>query len=250
MTTRSDEGRLVPHRRFDAAASTYSRARPAYPPEVVPWVAEASGLAAGERVLDLAAGTGALTAPLVDAGLAVTAVEPSAGMREVLRERAPAAQIVDALAQDLPFADGEFPLVTVANAWHWFDPATAHAEIRRVLRPGGHLAVIWNVEDRSDPLAQRVDDLKLRVLDRSAIPGPHEEEPPGWDSHFEQVAAREFRFVHRPPSLAEYVASWSFVANMPDAEREDFLDEIRGWAPRGPVELPFRVTATLGRRRD
>ncbi len=170
-------------------------------------------------------------------------------MRTVLAERAPAAGVVDARAEALPFADDAFSLVTVANAWHWFDPATAHAEIRRVLSPAGRLAVLWNVEDRSDPIARRVDDLKLRVLDRSFTPGPHEEEPLGWDEHFERVAQREFRFLHRPPSVDAYVASWSFVANLGEDERESFLDEIRAWAPAGPVDLRFRVTATLGRPR-
>jgi SAM-dependent methyltransferase len=243
---RDDPG-LAPHRRFNAAAASYSRARPPYPPEVVPWLVDEAGLAPGAPALDLAAGTGALTAPLAEAGLAVTAVEPSEGMRAVLGERAPDAGVIDALAEDLPFADGAFELVTVANAWHWFDPAIAHAEIRRVLSPAGCLAVLWNVEDRSDPVAQRLDDVKLRVLDRSSTPGPHEEEPLGWDEHFERIARREFHFVHRPPSVDAYVASWSLVANMGDDERERFLEEIRTWAPPGPVDLPFRVTATLGR---
>ena len=250
MSAETDETGLEPHRRFDAAAVSYSKARPPYPPEVVPWLAENAVLAPGDPVLDLAAGTGALTAPLVEAGLAVTAVEPSAGMREVLAERAPGAGAVDARAEDLPFADGTFALVTVANAWHWFHPAKAHAEIRRVLAPGGCLAVVWNIEDRSDELSRRIDDLKLRVLDRSATPGPHEEEPLAWDEHFEPIAFHEFRFVHRPPSVAAYIASWSFVANMPEPEREGFLDEIRAWAPDGTVELPFRATAALGRRRE
>jgi SAM-dependent methyltransferase len=249
MSSGLDETGLEPHRRFDAAASSYSQARPPYPPEVVPWLVVNAALAPGDPVLDLAAGTGALTAPLVEAGLAVTAVEPSAGMRAVLAERAPGAGAVDALAEKLPFAGGSFGLVTVANAWHWFDPDAAHAEIRRVLAPAGYLAVLWNVEDRSDPLSRRIDDVKLQVLERSSTPGPHEEEPLGWDRHFERVAEREFRFVHRPESIAAYVASWSLVANMPDAERDRFLDEIRTWAPQGPVELPFRVTATIGRRR-
>lgn len=250
MAPETDETGLAPHERFDAAASSYSRARPPYPPEVAPWLAETAGLAPGNRVLDLAAGTGSLTAPLAGAGLAVTAVEPSAGMRSVLAERAPDLEAVDARAENLPFDDGAYALVTVANAWHWFDPGTAHAEIWRVLAPGGSLAVLWNVEDRRHEVARRLDDVKLGILDRSATLGPHEEEPLAWDRHFEEYARREFTFIHHLPSVAAYVASWSFVANMPDDRREEFLDEIRAWAPDGPVELPFRVTATVGRRRE
>src|SRR5687768_10503313 len=78
MARETDETGLAPHERFDAAASSYSQARPPYPPEVAPWLAQTVGLAPGDRVLDLAAGTGSLTAPLAGAGLEVTAVEPSA----------------------------------------------------------------------------------------------------------------------------------------------------------------------------
>jgi SAM-dependent methyltransferase len=246
-----EENRLAPHRRFDAAASDYSRGRPADPAEIGRWLVETAALAPGAPALDLAAGTGAMTVPLADAGLAVTAVEPSAPMRAVLAERAPSADVVDALAESLPFPDAGFRLVTVANAWHWFQPETAYPEIRRVLAPDGRLAVIWNVEDRADELSRRVDDLKLTVLDRSAVPGPHEEQPLGWDREFVTAERAEFHHVHRPPGVVEYVSSWSFVANMPADERERFLDGIRAWAPAGPVDLPFRVTVTLGRpRRD
>jgi len=91
--------------------------------------------------------------------------------------------------------------------------------------------------------------VKVKIPDRPTMPGAHGEEPPGWDRDFERVAHREFKFVHRPESIASYVSSWSLVANMPADERERFLGEIRAWAPEGPVELPFRATATVGRPR-
>jgi SAM-dependent methyltransferase len=246
---RSADSPLDPHRRFDVVASGYAIARPAYPPDAVRWLLDETSAEPGAEAMDLAAGTGALTGPLAEAGLAVTAVEPSGPMRAVLAERVPSAEIVDAVAESLPFADGRFELVTVANAWHWFRPETANPEIRRVLAADGRLAVVWNVEDRDDELSRRVDDLKLGILGLAAAPGPHEEQPLGWDREFETAARAEFRHIHCPPGIVEYVSSWSPVANMPADDRERFLDGVREWAPEGPVELPFRVTVTLGRPR-
>ncbi len=237
----------APHQRFDAGADVYARARPAYPAEAIEWTLATAGAGDGAPALDLAAGTGALTAPLIDAGLTVTAVEPSAEMRRILLDRAPEATVVDALAEDLPAGDDSFDLVTVANALHWFDPKAAYEEIRRVIAPGGHLAVLWNVEDRDGPTSRAIDNLKLRLLGDSPTRGAHEGEPLMWDRHFETVAERQFKFIHRPPSIAEYVSSWSYVAIMDEAERAAFLADALDGLPAGPVDLPFRVTVTLGR---
>ncbi|MEK8225290.1 class I SAM-dependent methyltransferase [Oerskovia sp. M15] len=88
------------------------------------------------HVLDLAAGTGKLTERLVARGLHVTAVEPSDGMRAQLQEAVPGAHALPGTAERIPLDDGSVDAVLVAQAWHWFDVATAVPEIARVLRPG------------------------------------------------------------------------------------------------------------------
>ena len=99
----------------------------------------------------MAAGTGKLTRALVAAGAACVAAEPSASMRAAFARAVPGVAQVGADAEHLPFADGSFDAVTVAQAFHWFATAEALAEFARVLRPGGGLALIWNERDESDP---------------------------------------------------------------------------------------------------
>lgn len=133
----------------DDTAAAYERARPSYPAEAVAHVVGHGGIGPGRRVLDLAAGTGKLTRLLVPSGAAVVAVEPVAAMRALLVSSAPDVEALDGTAESLPLDDASVDAVTVAQGFHWFDPPVALAEIRRVLRPGGHLFLLWNTRDRS-----------------------------------------------------------------------------------------------------
>jgi SAM-dependent methyltransferase len=130
--------------RFGDDADRYDRARPGYPETLLDLLAVRTGLGEGTAVLDLAAGTGKLTRQLVARGADVVAVEPSPGMRDRLTAALPGVRVEDGTAEDLPLADGAVDLVTVGQAFHWFDTRPALAEIHRVLRPGGWLALLWN----------------------------------------------------------------------------------------------------------
>lgn len=106
--------RLVQASSFGAAASQYQRGRPEYPWSAVEWLVPRRA----RRVLDLGAGTGKLTRSLASAGLAVTAVEPSRGMREQLEAAVPGAVVLAGTAEKIPLADASVDAVVVAHAWH------------------------------------------------------------------------------------------------------------------------------------
>ena len=132
-------------RSFGAAAEVYERSRPDYPDDALAWVTD------GVRgpVLDVGAGTGKLTAALVQRGLTVSAVDPSEKMLEILAARLPTVQASIGTAESIPTPDSSYDLVTFAQAWHWVDPDQASAEVARVLKPGGRLALLWNDRDES-----------------------------------------------------------------------------------------------------
>jgi SAM-dependent methyltransferase len=146
---------------FDRAADVYDRARPDYPPAAVDRLLEALGAGPGATVVDVAAGTGKLTRALVARGLRVIAVEPVAGMRDVLAATTPGAEVLDGVAEDLPVADASADAITVAQAFHWFANDAALGEFARVLRPGARLAIVWNTRDLTQPLHRALHDLIL-----------------------------------------------------------------------------------------
>jgi ubiquinone/menaquinone biosynthesis C-methylase UbiE len=134
---------------FDEVADAYERGRPEYAPAVVGALAAELRIPPGGRVLDLAAGTGKLTRALVAGGLDVIAVEPQPRLCELLRTSVGAERVLEGIAEAIPLRDGSVAALTVADAFHWFDHPRALAEIRRVLQPGGGLAVLSTAPDWS-----------------------------------------------------------------------------------------------------
>lgn len=129
---------------FGAAAATYAAHRPDYATAAIEWALEH---APGRRVLDLGAGTGKLTAGLVDLALDVVAVEPDAAMLAELRRELPEVPAHRGSADRIPLPDASVDAVVAGNAMHWFDLDRAGPEIARVLVPGGVLAGLWNLMD-------------------------------------------------------------------------------------------------------
>jgi ubiquinone/menaquinone biosynthesis C-methylase UbiE len=140
---------------FGAVAAEYAALRPGYPDDVVAWLLGDRP----RRVVDLGAGTGLLTERLVAAGHEVVAVDPSAEMLAQLTDRLPAVTARVGEAEALPLPDGTVDAVVAGQAAHWFDPVSAAREMRRVLRPGGVVGLIWNVRDTRVPWVADLDAL-------------------------------------------------------------------------------------------
>ena len=140
---------------FGTAAAAYAEHRPGYAEAAVRWALEPVGTRKPLRVLDLAAGTGKLTAALVRLGAEVTAVEPDPAMLAEFRRNPifspkPTLASVTALAgsaEQIPLPDASVDAILVGQAMHWFDLDQAIPEIARVLTSGGVLAALWNVDD-------------------------------------------------------------------------------------------------------
>ena len=152
------EVRAVRATTFGAAAGDYDRYRAGVPGEVVERILPA-GVGA---VLDLGAGTGAMTRRLVERVERVYAVDPDPRMTELLSGNCPGVEVRQGTGEAIPLPDACVDAVVVASAWHWMEPGTAIPEIARVLRPGGVLRIVWNRRDRSVPW---VDDFEQRRLD-------------------------------------------------------------------------------------
>jgi SAM-dependent methyltransferase len=230
-------------RSFGQVADDYDEARPGYPPDAVAWLLGASPL----DVVDLGAGTGKLTGVLLAAGHRVVAVEPLDELRAKLAEALPGVRAVGGRAEAIPLPDASADAVVAAQAFHWFDPEPALAEIARVLAPGGTLGVIWNVRDESQGW--------MRELTRIAD-GP-ESRTVGWSAlleslpHVASVQRRDFRLEHAVDRalLLALVRSWSYVSSLPAPEHRRVLAEVDGLWDSHP-DLRGREEAALTYRTE
>jgi len=153
---------------FNAAANTYQRGRPPYPDAVFELLADRCGLRAGARVLEIGAGNGLATGPLLDAGAHVVAVEPGESLAAILTATH-ACDRLEVTISDFETADltGGFDLAVAATSLHWLDPVTSTEKIGELVRPGGWLAAWWNEFgdiNRPTPFRDRLDDVYHDLL--------------------------------------------------------------------------------------
>jgi ubiquinone/menaquinone biosynthesis C-methylase UbiE len=238
---------------FGDCAATYDAARPEWPAATARWLTgtEDGGPLTGRgrlRVADVGAGTGKLTRTLVAAGHEVVAVDPSEGMLAALRAAVPGTPTFVGTGEQLPLPDASVDVVTVAQAWHWFDADAATFETARVLRPGGVLGIAWHVRDETVPWVRELTELTHPVLESdrvpAALPGP-----PG----FTPLERETFRYEQRltVEELVTLASSWSYVATRPDCER--VLGEVRALgeraaAGRGVLVVPHHTRCYRARR--
>jgi SAM-dependent methyltransferase len=232
-------------RGFGQAAEAYERGRPGYPPAAVEFLAAQLGVGPGSVVVDLGAGTGKLSRQLAVTGARVIAVEPVRAMRALIPV---GIEAVDGTAEAIPVDDGSADAVTCGQAFHWFEPVAALAEIHRVLRPGGGLAIVANLRDESDPLQRAFLDVlgpyrahsSLEIASRPAV-------VLAGDPRFAPSELRRFPHVHSldADAFVAQAASESSIALLDDSTRASALRDFGSLvAGRDDVGLRY-VTEVL-----
>ena len=221
---------------FARSVEAYERGRPDYPPEAIAYLQRELDLRPGRTVVDLAAGSGKLTRRLAALGCEVIAVEPVEEMRAAIGA---GIRALEGTAEAMPLPDESADAVTVGQAFHWFDGPRALAEIERVLRPGGALALAWN--------RRPTESSRLHAA-ISEIIAPYRGDAPAhasgaWRDAFAGRELREWRHEFSQlldaDGLADRVGSTSFIAALGDEERERVLARVRALAGEGPVEVPY-----------
>jgi SAM-dependent methyltransferase len=229
---------------FSAGSGAYDRGRPSYPQEAVDLIVDELGIDRDTTVVDLAAGTGKLTALLVPTGANVVAVEPVAEMRETLARTIPEVEIHDGTAEHMAFPDGFAGAVTVAQAFHWFDPEDALSEIARVLEPGGGLAFLWNRRDESVPW---VGEMSRILRWRERFPHIANYDRVDWAATvarsglFTDLRHTAFRYDQDldREGLADRVRSISYVAAMDESQREALVQQVLRLVADQPERFPL-----------
>jgi len=258
-------------RSFDAWAGDYDRYRPGYPDVLFEEIARRLQLPETPLVVDLGAGTGRASLAMAALGWRVTAVEPGKPMLEVLRAQAANQGLILATVQASAEATGLDPdsadVATAAQSFHWFDHAASVTEMARIVKPGGGVALFWNVRD-ADRSAFVADYHKLlerlfgdadtgqylqagrstgRKLTQRAF-----EESPGFDQP--QLAELQHDAQMTPDDFVGMAFTASYVRALPADEQDRFRTELNallarhGHAAGARFTVPYRIDLWTARR--
>lgn len=243
---------------FRSVGDDYERSRPQYPPAAVEWIVDGDP----RDILDLGCGPGKLTTQMAALGYRTIGLDPSIRMLEsVVVRNLP---VICGTAESIPLRPASVDLVTAAQAFHWFDHSRALPEIRRVLRRGGRVGLLWNLRD------ERVDwvrELSSIIGSEDAMTVPVEPAALEIEAEAKLRASGAFEAVEHivlahdqeltPEGLVSLVASRSYVAILPVAERRDLLSDVARLCREHPqlerratLSLPYRTVVLRARAAD
>jgi ubiquinone/menaquinone biosynthesis C-methylase UbiE len=257
-------------RSFDAWADEYDRYRPTYPEALFARIQRELELPQTPHVADLGAGTGRASVVMASIGWRVTAVEPGGPMLDVLRARAHeeglAIEAVQATAEATGLTAASFDVATAAQAFHWFDKPAALAEVARIVRPGGGVALFWNVRDESrSPFVadyHRILERYGGVAEGKYLQAGRASGRSGTRYALEAAAGFEspelHELHHELPASADAFIGMAFTASYIralDAEAQDrfraeTLELLARYGHRGdePFAVPYRLDLWIARR--
>jgi SAM-dependent methyltransferase len=226
---------------FGRRVPEYLSGRPDYPEAIL------ADLPSARVIVELGAGTGKLTRLLARTGARIIAVEPQPAMAAHI-PAAPSIEVVAGVAERIPLPAASADLICCASSFHWFDYARATEEILRVARPGGYLALIWNLRDNRAAWVRDVGRLLDAYGSEARRYGKRHWRTILTDARFEFLRESEHPFVHRmPPSgIVDRVLSTSFIAALPQAEQDvvrhralDIIAAHPELAAASEIEFPY-----------
>ena len=236
-------------------AADYDRYRPAPPAQALDWLIPPGA----QAVLDLAAGTGAVTRQLIGRVPRVIAVEPDERMRAVLSARCPGAEILAGRGEDIPLPGAAVDAVLISAAWHWLNPDQAVPEIARVLRVGGRLGVMWVGRDERVPWVAEFNRLAHQAREAAREQETRDGDarwpagsrgrrrpdvtfPPGVPLSPVEERAVEFSLPRTKDELRGLIGTYSGVITLEADQRADLNRQVSAFLDRQPwdrVDLPM-----------
>jgi len=138
---------IEPKKRFSSRVENYIKYRPSYPLEIIEFLKGKKILAEDSVIADIGSGTGILTRLFLDNGNQAYGIEPNKDMRkaaEKFLQKYTNFTSLDGSAESTGLEENCIDLITAGQAFHWFDVKKSKREFKRILKPNGNVALIWN----------------------------------------------------------------------------------------------------------
>lgn len=245
--------------RFTTRAETYAKHRPAYPPDVINTLEAECGLTSTSLVADIASGTGIFTDLLLKRGCRVIAVEPNEAMRRTAEANLkdyPNSTTIDATAEHTTLDDASVDIITVAQAFHWFEVEPTRREFERILKPDAYVALIWNIRRMHGNAFLEAFERLLQTFgtDYREVSSRTDErritELFGSDARFTKRTF-DYHQTHDLEGLRGRVRSMSFIPEETDARYDAMMRELEvifnRYQTGGSVNIEYDTQLYYGR---
>lgn len=242
---------------FNANHELYDKARPSFQQDAVKWLIDTAGLHKGSKVVELAVGTGKFTKAIVNNGYELVAVEPSEGMLTSFKKNFPDVEARIGSSYETGIDSQWADVVIVAQAYHWFADHKSLEELHRVLKPGGKLVFVWNIEVLDGLSAsnwQKVTTEKVWSYDVNVPQYRHNK----WQDSFEnqpwfkvpyQEKILPYQLSYADEDVWGYWESRSYITALDDAEKskvKEFIEDAVSKAPKEERDAQGKLIAERG----
>jgi len=209
---------------FSSKAEKYARYRWDYAQQAIQTIFDITGITHYSSIADIGAGTGILTKHFIGKVQQVFAVEPNEAMRQIAEktlESQPSCHIINGRAEATTLPDHSIDVITVAEAFHWFDPGPTRAEFLRILKPGGWLVKLHNYGTDGE-LGDALEKIYPKERDTSSVM-PGKGIPMNFYYGSDDYLKRDFAFTVED-TWEEFLGAVSSASYAPDEEDPLYMD--------------------------
>lgn len=246
---------MNPLGRFSDRAADYVKYRPSYPAAAIDAILQGLGEPSQLTAADIGAGTGISSRHLAERGVRVLAIEPNAEMRQAAAPH-DRVEFREGTSEATNLPDAALDLVVCFQSFHWFNPVLTLPEFRRILKPSGRLAVVWNLRDRADALTLGYTEIAKSASQNHPAENRTHAIDPMASSDFTDVISSEF--AHRQDvdlaGLIGRAKSASYIPNSgPHLQKiiSDLTELYQAHCGgQGFVSLVYKTKVYLGTRAD
>ena len=244
--------------KFTDKAEVYAKYRPSYPLEYIEYLVSDAGLNEDCIIADIGSGTGILSRQLLERGFTVIGVEPNDDMRTVAEQTLKTYSrfiSIEATAENTTINDNSLDIVTVAQAFHWFDLKQFRLECQRFLKQDGRVALVWNSRDASSDINKESADVCQKYCPNFiGFSGGMEETPIAFQQFFKD-GKYDFKYFRNDLQfnligfLGRYLSA-SYSPKKTDKEYNPFItalsDLFEKYSNNGEIVIPNITRSYLG----
>ncbi len=230
---------------FDAVADLYDKVRPDYPQQLIDDIISISRIPSGGAILEVGSGSGQATAAFADKGYAVHCIEPGKNLVDIAKKKFadnPKITFEVGFFEESTPKEGAYDLIISATAFHWVPVEEGYPLTAKALKPGGTIALFWNMHPELDPDVYEA----LRGVYKEYVPNIHastykldkksaKEEAKGGEAEinksgfFEPVSVRHYNWSqdYTSEQYTKLLNTYANYQNLDDKVRETFFEKVR-----------------------